>query len=791
MTADPDFRLLFESAPGSYLVLAPDLSVVAVSDAYLRATLTKREELVGQPGLAALHYGSSESDASGAATLRASLESVLGEKRPHSTAIQTYCLPRAEPDAATSDVRVFKSTNSPVLDADGRVSYIIHELSELPSAVDGEPRTLDPDMRIDHLTMRGDRQLSQVLDAAPDAMLVVGADAKIRFANAQAETLFGQTRGALLETNVNYLLPPRFRVAHAEHLRSFFENPRARAMGSGLELFALRSDGTEVPIEVSLSPLLLEHDVFVTAAVRDITERKRIEAAARLTASRLAGAVESIHDAFALFDENDRLVLCNSAYRALMGSAVPGPLVGRSYEELLDAWLPSLEFIDEEQRRAFVAERRAQRRSSHADFSIRTRDGRSLRIIDRRTAEGGIVKTIWDLTEEAQVAEALKEARSAAEAASAAKSEFLSSMSHELRTPLNAILGFAQLLHRDKRQPLTERQLDSVRYILKGGEHLLKLIDDILDLSRIEAGRVPISLDAVDVMEVIREVYTTLRPQAVAAHIELELAVTAEALPLVTTDRTRFAQILMNFGSNALKYNRPGGHVTFSVHSVTNGLVRVSVSDTGLGIPVGKQSGLFQPFQRAGQENGPIEGTGIGLAISKRLAEMMRGSVGFRSEYGEGSEFWVDVPVESGRRNSSGPPANSGEFEARLETKPHTVMLYVEDNLANVRFMEELLRPYENIELIVATTAEEGVELARERRPKIIVLDINLPGMSGLDALRILRRRPETADTPIIAMSAAASEHDRRRGIQAGFSQYLTKPIRVDQFERVLADLLT
>ncbi|MET0385895.1 MAG: ATP-binding protein, partial [Polyangiales bacterium] len=419
------------------------------------------------------------------------------------------------------------------------------------------------------------------------------------------------------------------------------------------------------------------------------------------------------------------------------------------------------------------------------------RDGRSLRVIDRRTAEGGTVKTIWDLTEDTRRAEELHEARAAAEAASRAKSEFLSSMSHELRTPLNAILGFAQLLRRDKREPLSDRHKERVHQILTGGEHLLRLIDDILDLSRVESGSVAISIEPLSVAEVLEHVKTTLEPLAAKVDVSIAIEPPAPDLPLIVGDRTRFAQILMNFGSNAIKYNRPAGKVAFRAIMLDGGPIRVVVTDTGIGIPADRQSKLFQAFQRAGQETGPIEGTGIGLFITKRLAELMRGEVGFRSTAGQGSEFWVDMPAD--QSSASQQVAGSlrvQDHDGALHGHAHRQILYVEDNPANVAFMRDLFDAFDNFELLTAPSGERGVELARECKPALVVMDINLPGMSGLDALRALRESRETLHIPVIALSAAALERDRLRGLQAGFDAYLTKPVDVEAFISVVEQLL-
>jgi PAS domain S-box-containing protein len=638
---------------------------------------------------------------------------------------------------------------------------------------------------------RSEAFYSQLLDAAPDAMIVVGEDGVINLVNVQTERLFGYGRAELLGQPVDVLIPERFRQGHGMNAARFFASAGSRPMGSGLELFGRRKDGSEMPIEVSLSPLHTERGMTVSAAIRDISERKKLEAGAALLASRLGSAVESIQDAFAIFDRSDRLVLCNSVYRRLVGESLSGPLAGRSYEELLDAWIEDIAFSDEAERGRFRAERLAGRLHDQTrTCDVRMRDGRSLRIADRRTADGGIVKTIWDLTDDVHLAEQLREARGAAEAASRAKSDFLSSMSHELRTPLNAILGFAQLLRCDKKDPVSDRHKERIDWILRGGDHLLRLIDDVLDLSRIEAGGVSISTEPVDVRDVLEEMRTTLAPMAARQGVQIEVGDFPAKFPVVAADRTRLVQILMNFGSNAIKYNRKAGTVAFVASVLSPGYVRVTVRDTGLGIPVEKQDKLFQPFQRAGQETGPIEGTGIGLVIARRLAELMHGSVGFRSVAGEGSEFWVDVPIDEPGTSETAPALVRAADSQRADGAGRRLILYVEDNPANVSFMRDLLSTCGNAELMTAPTAEIGIDLARERHPEVILMDINLPGMSGLDALRALRGIPETRDIPVIALTAAASERDKQRGMQAGFYRYMTKPVKVAEFTTVFEELL-
>jgi PAS domain S-box-containing protein len=547
------------------------------------------------------------------------------------------------------DVFADDPERAPVFGADGRCTDPdVAEVSRLQQR-NGKQRA-----SFVELPVIWEEGYGKFLETAPDATIVVGARGVISHLNAHAEVLFGYTRAELIGRHLSGLIPG-LRQEPGGHLVHSLSDAGAIRMRSTLELLAIHKDGTALPIEVTLGPLQMQRGLATAVSIRDIRARAGVPAGAPLLAARLANAVESIQDAFALFDNDDRLILCNSVYRRLVGGQFSGAIIGKSYEELLDAWIRDIEFPSEAGRAFFRAHRLAGRqREDTPAFNVQMNDGRSLRVINRRTPEGGIVKTVWDLTDEVRLAEELREARAEAEGASRAKSDFLSSMSHELRTPLNAVLGFAQLLQRDKRDPLSTRHQERVEHILKGGAHLMRLIDDILDLSRIEARSISFSPEGIDVLVFLDELRATLEPMAARQKIGLEIDACLAGVPLVWADRTRFAQILMNFGSNAIKYNPPGGKVTFVVSTPRLGQVRVTVHDTGIGIPADKQDKLFQPFQRIGQETGLIEGTGIGLFITKRLAQIMNGDVGFRSAANEGSAFWVDMPVPEFVAPSSG-----------------------------------------------------------------------------------------------------------------------------------------
>ncbi len=367
--------------------------------------------------------------------------------------------------------------------------------------------------------------------------------------------------------------------------------------------------------------------------------------------------------------------------------------------------------------------------------------------------------------------------------ANRAKSEFLSRMSHELRTPLNSILGFAQLLELDD---LTASEYESLRHISRAGSHLLELINEILDMARIDAGKLDLSLEPVSLDEVVREVAVLMQPQAEQFDVAVDVA--SIRTPYVNADRQRLRQAITNLVSNAIKYNRRGGLVRIDGDATSAGRIRLTVTDTGPGIPYDRQGAVFAPFERLGAEQTTVEGTGVGLTLAKRVIEAMGGAIGFDSKVGLGSTFWIEL--DAAQESAEVADEEPARAEPTVEL-PAGRILYIEDDPANLTFLERALERHAGVELVPATAGRVGLQLAIESPPSLVLLDVHLPDMAGIDVLRRLKANPITAGVPVVALSADASAKQVRLMIDEGAVAYLYKPIDVGELERTVRAVFT
>jgi PAS domain S-box-containing protein len=513
----------------------------------------------------------------------------------------------------------------------------------------------------------------------------------------------------------------------------------------------------------------------VAVLFKDITERKNTER----ELMEKARLLDLTDDAIIMRDMDYRICYWNHGAEMLFGWSRDEAL-GKEMHSFLQTEFPlPVAQITEELHRhdRWVGE-----------LMLTTRDGRRVTVLARKALDRDsqqnsamVLETLTDITERKQIESHLKAAMAAAEKANLAKSDFLSSMSHELRSPLNAILGFAQLLESDA-TPQSASQKESTQHILHAGWYLLDLINEILDLALIESGKLLLSQEPLSLGEVVLECREMIQPQAQKKNIDVSYP-EIESPAFVLADRTRVKQILLNLLSNAIKYNKVDGSVVVECAAASPERIRISVRDTGEGLPPEKMAQLFQPFNRLGKEASGEEGTGIGLVMTKRLVELMGGAIGVESTVGVGSVFWFEL-ARAEAPHVVGTSSASSDYVLR-DVAPRT-LLCVEDNPANLKLIEQLVARRPNTYLLRAADASLGIELAREHLPEAILMDINLPGISGIDALKILREDPLTKHIPVIAVSANALPQDIERGLAAGFIRYLTKPIRVSEFMAAL-----
>ena len=540
---------------------------------------------------------------------------------------------------------------------------------------------------------------------------------------------------------------------------------------------------------VQLAPVKSESGDIIAGmfVALDITDRKRAEEEVRETHAFLDSVVENIPNmVFVKSAEELRFVRFNRAGEELLGYPRDA-LIGRN----------DYDFFPKEEADFFTSkDREVLERGAVVDIpreTVQTK-AKGTRILHTKkipiSDEGGRPRYLLgiseDITDRIDAEEQLHQAKEAAEHANRAKSEFLSRMSHELRTPLNAILGFGQLLEMDSLEP--ENQ-ESVQQILKGGRHLLALINEVLDIARIESGSITLSLEPIVLPDALWEAMDLIHPLAAEQGIELKAEESWPADRHVEADRQRLKQVLLNLLSNAVKYNRPAGRVTVRCLEVPGDGLRVEVSDQGAGIPPQLMDRLFVPFDRLGAEASGVEGTGLGLALSKRLMEAMGGTLGVDSAPGGGSTFFFELPL------AAAPGAGEEETEAALRLPSGTpegthTLLYIEDNTANLRLIERALGHRPDLTLLSAMQGSMGLDLARQHLPDLVLLDLHLPDMAGEELLRTLQADPRTRQIPVIVISADATSGQVRSLLAAGARAYLTKPLDMARFFEVVDETL-
>ena len=639
--------------------------------------------------------------------------------------------------------------------------------------------------RIEQAVQQSEARKAAILDAALDAIITMDHEGNVVEFNPAAETIFGYSRDEVLGREMaEMVIPEPLRERHRSGLAHYLVTGEAPLFGQRLELSALRKDGTEFPVELTVTPIAGEGPPLFTGFVRDITTRRRAEEALRQSEERLRAIIQSLDEIVFEFDGEGTYVNLWTANEGLL--ALPKiELLGRRVADVLGeaAAIPFVTLF-----RRVLASGQAE----SLEYPIGVAEGQHwflARISPIRAADGSYATVCMlsrNITELKQAEAALRHAKEEAETANRAKSEFLSRMSHELRTPLNAILGFGQLLEMDDLEP---RQSENLEHILKAGQHLLSLVNEVLDISRMETGRLTLEPEPVEVRAVLREALDEVRPLAMRYSVRLEPAPQCDGSILV--DRHRLRQVLGHLLSNAVKFNREGGGVTVGCEAVSGERLRMAVRDTGPGIASERREKLFTPFERLDAEQRGIDGTGIGLALAKWLTEAMGGSIGMESEVGQGSTFWIELPLAEVSSVTSNGPGDASQVT--LDPQPVTptaTVLYIEDNASNLALVESILAHQPAIELISAMQSLEGLELARRHRPALILLDMQLPDLPGDEVLRRLQADATTRDIPVIVLSADAMPHQIQKALAAGARDYLTKPLDVRRFLQVLKDSL-
>lgn len=627
-----------------------------------------------------------------------------------------------------------------------------------------------------------------VLDNIVNGIITIDPQGVIRSFNLAAEDIFGYSESEVTGENVKLLMPEPYHSEHDAYLSNYAHTGEAKIICIGREVVGKRKDGSTFPLELAVSKVPIDDQTLFTGIVRDITQRKQAEQEILDREARLHAILDTAVSGIITINDHGIIESCNQASEKLFGYTAE-ELIGSNVNILMpEPYTSNHDSYLENYRQTGKAKIIGIGR----EVPGKRKDG-SIFPMDLSVAEVKLGNThlftgiVSDITERKQAEEELFTAMEATEKANLAKSAFLSRMSHELRTPLNAIVGFAQVL--EMGDP-NDREKESIGHILKAGRHLTDLINEVLDIARIESGRQNLSPEPVNVCRVLEDTWNLIYPLAKERNIQPRESIPAECNVYVLADLQRLKQVLLNLMSNAIKYNHDGGGITLYCSEPQSGIIRISVADTGPGIAEENRERVFEAFERLGADEQKVEGSGVGLALSKALIRAMGGQLSFDSEVGKGSTFWVELP------QTDDPGQNVNTNERHTDTvdaaEKHQLqarsILYIEDNVSNLRLVEVALSRYKEITLIPAMQGQLGIELALRHKPDVILLDVHLPDLSGYEVLNRLRSHPETQNIPVVILSADATTRQINRLLAGGAHAYLTKPFNIKELIKTLND---
>ncbi|QPJ64834.1 MAG: PAS domain S-box protein [Candidatus Nitrohelix vancouverensis] len=671
--------------------------------------------------------------------------------------------------------------------------------------------------------------LPENLNGLVDGLILIDAKGEILSVNNAVEDIFGYNATELIGNNVRMLMPEPDRSKHDQYIKNYLETGKARIIGIGREVLGLRKDGRTFHMELAIALINIESQPHFLGTTRDISQSKILQNSFNrsrnylqllYTIASIGNEPHEMEDILKFFLQE----ICNTMdchighfYRYDTISETLDSSRIWYFEDIASFMnfkqaserktfkqgegLPGR--VAQSQRKEFIADisddnnfpRKSVARLSNikgsfgfpvylnnelfgvAEFFM----SRPLKVDEAfENIVDNLMIQISKILDLQNFEKELIKAKEDAEKANKAKSEFLSNMSHEFRTPLNAILGFSQLLEIDAAEPLSPAQQVSVNKISSAGAHLLQLINEILDLSRIEAGKLTLSIEPICLNHLVDEALSLIGPMASQHNIAIKNNLQDSNKLFLNADKTRLRQVILNLVSNGVKYNRPGGSLVVN-GTLERRVIKISIVDTGPGLTPVEQKAAFQPFNRLGADRKGADGTGIGLPISIRLIEMMGGKLGVNSEPGVGSQFWVELPATGTQDVNTEDKLDSSAKTTINRGEPFD-MLYIEDNSVNIELIENIMSKYENCQLTSAKEAMKGIHIARTQPVDLILLDINLPDIDGYETFNLLKNDAALEEIPVIAISSNAREEDIQRALDLGFDSYITKPIKIPQF---------